>query len=507
MSTSLQQPGSARPYLRRIRLALLCFSVAANAICAGGVFCFPIISPALVTHLKLTQPQLTTIALVGMMGQYPFAAFVGKILDLYGAWACSFISACFFSAGFGLFANEISSSPDTIIQPSTSTFHRLVVFFFIAALGTVFSYFSSVFAASKNFPNYIGAAAGTSMALFGLSPTFLSLIASRYFSSPDGEVDVSHFLKFLAMLCGCVHLVGGFTMYAIPSTPKEESSSVILTNDLEAPNERTPMLPNKTNDNQVVVRVDVVSLRDQSPEPKQSTLDVLSDRNFWALAFIVFVVLGSCEMIISNIGTIVLSLPSPISTNSAFVNTSSIVSMTATQVRVLSISNTLSRLVVGPLADIVSPVPSRTIDGNRGTLREHHISRIAFMTFSTATLACTYAWMVIGVKEQVGIWALTIGAGIAYGCTFTILPSLVSSIWGLSNLGRNYGIMTYAPFLGTPSFSYLYAFSSDAGSASSQDEACRGTACWTFTFKVSALAATLACVTSVYLWRAWKGRV
>jgi len=93
-------------------------------------------------------------------------------------------------------------------------------------------------------------------------------------------------------------------------------------------------------------------------------------------------------------------------------------------------------------------------------------------------------------------------------------PSLVSSIWGLSNLGRNYGIITYAPFLGTPAFSYLYAFISaahvpgpDTGSDSNQDGVCHGPACWTLTFEVSALAAALACGMSVYLWRAWKGRV
>lgn len=77
----------------------------------------------------------------GMMGQYPFAAFVGKIIDYYGAWACSLISACLFSVGFGLFANEISKTPqDGITQPSISTFHNLVIFFFIGGLGTVFSY-------------------------------------------------------------------------------------------------------------------------------------------------------------------------------------------------------------------------------------------------------------------------------------------------------------------------------------------------------------------------------
>ena len=74
------------------------------------------------------------------MGQYPFAAFVGKILDCYGAWACSLISACLFTTGFGLFAREISKTPDTTTHPSTSTFHNLVIFFFIGAVGTVFSY-------------------------------------------------------------------------------------------------------------------------------------------------------------------------------------------------------------------------------------------------------------------------------------------------------------------------------------------------------------------------------
>ncbi|KAF8552589.1 MFS general substrate transporter [Imleria badia] len=509
MSTLIQQ-GPSRPYLRRLRLALLCFSVGANAICAGGVFCFPMISPALATHLKLTQPQLTTIALAGMMGQYPFAALVGKFLDYYGAWACSVISACLFSAGFGLFANEIANASDAITQPATSTFHNLVIFFFICALGTVFSHFSSVVAASKNFPNYIGIAAGASMALFGLSPTFLSLLASRYFSFPDGEIDVTHFLRFLAILAGCVHLLGGFTLHTIPPAPKEESNYAVITTDPEVPNERTSLLPNKTNgnnDEHEQVQVEVVSVS-ESTESNESALGLLSDRNFWAFALIVFVVLGSCETIISNIGTIVLSLPSRNATNFAFVDTPSNALMTATQVRMLSIANTLARLLVGPLADIVSPVPSHSIDGNRSFLRKHYISRIAFLTFSTALLVCTYTWTVIGVKEQAGVWVLSIGAGLAYGCVFTLIPSLVSSIWGLTNLGRNYGILLYAPFLGTPTFSYLYAFISDAHvSESNQDGVCRGPACWTLTFEMSALAAVVACGTSVYLWRAWKGRV
>ena len=131
------------------------------------------------------------------------------------------------------------------------------------------------------------------MALFCLSPTFLSLLASRYFSSPDGEIDVTHFLQFLAILCGCVHLVGGFTMHIIPAAPTEESNPAVIASDPEIPNERAALLLSTNNDEHDQVQVDAISTSDESPESKESTLDLLSDRSFWALAFILLVVAGS----------------------------------------------------------------------------------------------------------------------------------------------------------------------------------------------------------------------
>jgi hypothetical protein len=75
-----------------------------------------------------------------MMGQYPFAALVGKVIDQYGPWSCSLVSAVFFSTGFGLFSLEIAKTPDDIVQPSLTSFRNLTFFFFLAGLGTVFSY-------------------------------------------------------------------------------------------------------------------------------------------------------------------------------------------------------------------------------------------------------------------------------------------------------------------------------------------------------------------------------
>jgi len=485
--------------LRHVRLTFTCISIVANALFAGGIFIFPLFSPALASHLKLTQPQLTTIVLAGMMGQYPFAAFVGKVIDHYGPWLCSLVSAVLFSSGFGFFSWEIAKTPNGITQPSSTSFHNLTFFFFLAGLGTVFSLFSSLFAASKTFPHYLGIASGASMALFGLSPLFLSVLASSFFTDPETGLNVTRFLKFHAIVAGFIHLIGAVTLKLPAVSEPTALSAVGDPEQATEPDERSALLPRKPPGD-----VDVLVPADQH----SSTMDLLRDRNFWTLFLVSLVVLGSCEMVISNIGTIVLS--HPISSSSSGINVLGVPSTdvaTSTQVRILSLSNTVSRLLVGPVADFVSPVASYLPNGDRSYPRKHRISRIAFLVGPTILLASTYFWMELGIRSQATLWALSIGAGISYGITFTILPSLVSSIWGLSNLGRNFGIMTYAPFVGTPLFSYLYAFVSAGHTDSDQGSVCKGVECWQLTFWVGFAGALVALCGSAMLWRQWKGRV
>lgn len=125
----------------------------------------------------------------------------------------------------------------------------------------------------------------------------------------------------------------------------------------------------------------------------------------------------------------------------------------------------------------------------------------------------------------------SVGAGIVYGCPFTTLyvpphspsspiantshhlttPQPLSRLLhlGLSNLGRNYGIITYALFLGTPVFSYLYAFIAVAhvpDSESNQDGVCRGPAsrCWTLTFEVRVRGACKTFIRHEYIITPWQ---
>ncbi|KAI0362273.1 MFS general substrate transporter [Trametes cingulata] len=491
----------------RIRLALTCCAVAANAICAGGVYSFPLIAPALVEKLKLTQPQLTTIALAGMAGQYPFAALVGKAIDRYGPWSCSLAACILNGLGFSLFAREVARTSPDITQPSTSSFHLLVLYFGMIGLATVCSYFALVFAATKTFPQYIGIASGTSMSIFGLSPFFLSLVSSRYFTTAGHTVDVAGFFTLMAVLTGSVHLVSTliFRVNPIPreavAEPTDTGSGEGSSTDAEyvgtpsggALEEEEPLLPDSTPKPKDPATVHVIPVQ----EPQHgSTLDLFKDPYFWVLSVWMLIVVGSAEMVVSNLGTIVLSLPSSSSNATANV---------AAQVRLLSFFNTISRLLIGPLADLLAPVASY-LDGVWAFSRRRRTSRVVFVVATALILATTFTWLEVGVRTQEAIWPLSVGTGIAYGSTFTVLPGILSSIWGLPNLGRNFGIISYTAFVGTTIFSYLYAFVA-ARHVPPGENACIGVECWRTTFWIATGTSLLACAASLILWKRWRERV
>jgi hypothetical protein len=235
-----------------------------------------------------------------MIGQYPFAAIVGQVIDYYGPWACSLISSVLFSLGFQLFSREIAKTPDDISQPSVSSFRHLALYFFMVGLATVFSYvarrcsiyrllnevaiharyFSSLFAASKNFPNYLGIASGTSMALFGLSPLFLSLIASNFFTDRDTGLDVTSFLQFMAMFAGVVHLIGAFTLRTPPLAVEPKVSRRSDTEQSLEQNEHTALLSEIRSPGESVTEGD-------------SVLDLFRDTSFWVLTMVTLITLGS----------------------------------------------------------------------------------------------------------------------------------------------------------------------------------------------------------------------
>ena len=122
-------------------------------------------------------------------------------------------------------------------------------------------------------------------------------------------------------------------------------------------------------------------------------------------------------MVVSNLGSIILALPSASAAPDPGATTANV----ARAVRTLALANTLSRLAVGPLADALAPVAARGPDGVWAFSRARATSRVAFVAGAALLLTGTCAWLAGAVRTQEAVWPLAVGTGIAYGSVFTVM--------------------------------------------------------------------------------------
>ena len=122
---------------------------------------------------------------------------------------------------------------------------------------------------------------------------------------------------------------------------------------------------------------------------------------------------------------------------------SSAETVTTTQVRLISIANTLSRLISGPLADFISPLPSHIPASGPPPSRKCRISRVAILSGTSLLLAGAYIYLELAIRTPDDLWILryatlifrvqprfndssSVTTGAAYGITFTILCVTIS---------------------------------------------------------------------------------
>lgn len=89
-------------------------------------------------------------------------------------------------------------------------------------------------------------------------------------------------------------------------------------------------------------------------------------------------------------------------------------------VQVLSISNTISRLLIGLVSDWLSyaaePIPEAELGEGwwgwwkRTFHRKPQVSRLAFLVSAAGTLAVAYAYVAVGLQSADGLWVLSVGA-------------------------------------------------------------------------------------------------
>ncbi|KAJ3542564.1 hypothetical protein NM688_g5958 [Phlebia brevispora] len=398
--------------------------------------------------MHFSQSQLTTIALAGMVGQYPFAAFVGKVLDRHGPRICSLAASLLFALGFGLFSIEISRAPDDVPSPSTLAFCKLTISFTFVGLATVFSYFSIVFSATNTFPTYTGIASGTTMALFGSSPLVLAALAAYLFTDSSIGLNVSSFLAFLAVITGVTHLFGavflpGPVAHTLQSDEYDAhhrddeshaTQSVLTINDEEAvQDEHSPLISHRphlppdsfsgnsepdtaesgrSSTNKASMHARVVLVR----EPQHGPVWALArDPYWWVLVIVVMILVGECEMIMANLGSLFLSLAAHI-------------------LSVDFLECVTSNSAPSPTA-VTIPHPEPVDPGEPMVARPHrtvwafprhqHLSRTLFLVGAAVILAITFGWALGNMRTQGDVWILCIGVGIVYGAVFTVLAFII----------------------------------------------------------------------------------
>ena len=142
------------------------------------------------------------------------------------------------------------------------------------------------------------------MSLYSLSPLFLSLLASSFFTDPQTGLDVPKFVTFLAILAGTVHFVGGFLL----NNPPNE---VPVTADDDGEFEETA--PRQSDELSDVEEVDESAPLVTQSKPtaiihpigeNHSTLDLLRDPYFWMMFFVFLPMVGSVSRFTSQTSSI-----------------------------------------------------------------------------------------------------------------------------------------------------------------------------------------------------------
>ncbi len=305
-------------------------------------------------------------------------------------------------------ASALPAFFDTALSPPLTNFFRslippswlyLAAYYALAGSATAGSYFSAVVTSTKNFPNHSGLAIGLPCAIFGLSPLFLSQVATKWFKTAGGEVDVVGFLTFLAIVLGLINLLGWWGLRVPTEVMVEEERS-------SGAEETDPLLENRK-----VLEI----------SPELSFKQFLLQPNFWILGLVVLLLIGPGEMVLASLGSIAQTLLPPLIT----LDSSEALEIRQFQLELFSFFNTLGRLLIGIFSDLctvsLKEIELGTYYNNTLERRSKgKISRWSIMIWTSVGMVSSWIFTSIWVVDTDRLWVLSVITGLGYGIIFTL---------------------------------------------------------------------------------------
>lgn len=508
------------------------------ALCAGSITVFSLYAPMFQSHLHYTQFQVNGVAIGGSLALYLPISVMGYFCDRVGVAPLAFLSAFLFSGGYGLAATvyrKLDIAYNVLGKPhgvdNAWSYPLMVLAFVFIGAGTCALYIATVSTCAKNFGKgkYRGIVLALPITGFGLSGMWLSQAGDQWFAErrPDGsagEVDVFRFFLFLAVLYFVVGLIGSVTLKVVDeddlideAIEELEHSGLLDGSSLLGRSERGYGAVAASGEEADSETLD--QSKDEDAKWKKNwvlnaeTRQFLTDRTMWPFALAFLLMVGPGEAFINNLGTVIGTLTPPAA--GIFGSSTS----AATHVSVFGVTSTSARVLIGTLTDLLAPSPQtqhvQVASNPAQPTGRFSISRVWFLFFFAALQAFGLLFLASGAVQNHAdrFWVVSGLVGAGYGAIFSLVPLIVTIIWGVENFATNFGIIAMLPALGSTFWGLVYSGVYQAGakrtrSAPGEDDGeedifCYGKQCYSSTFWAEGITILVAC--GMLFW-AWKGR-
>ncbi|EGV60384.1 Putative monocarboxylate transporter mch1 [Yamadazyma tenuis] len=355
----------------------------------GSVLIFSLVAENLILELDFKIFHVNLISSFTVIGMYLCLPILGYLSDVYGNNLLSFIAI------FTLVPSYILNY-FAVFQFS----NKLAWFCFtycLIGLGTSSLYFSSLLTCSKIYPEKKGLSISLPVTSYGVSALISTQILKLSYFQQNHHLDLLRVFKFFAIL----YLVMGVLNFM--------ATSIII--------ERT----HKIDENTELIPISSI----EPPSHKAKFIRFLKSPSMYILLGSLFLNLGPLETYQNNLNSIAWEINRK---GSGSIDLNS-------QIILLSIFSTITRLVVGVMSDHMNK-------------RDILIGLLALGSINQAI-----SWMKLTPDTMNFI---TVIDGITYGGVFTIYPTIIAEIWGIEMLGSTWGLFMIAPAISTSLFSLVY---------------------------------------------------
>ena len=464
----------------------------------------------------------------------------GYLCDRYSPPPLSLLSSVLFGGGYLLAAFTYKSGPppDAAHGGSGWPFGIMVLAFVGVGSGTSCMYLSAVATCAKNFSQakYRGFMLAVPIAAFGLSGMWQSqvgahLLYERLPNGQKGEVDVFRYFLFLGCTLFAVGLLGALGLHIVDEedliergVEELERSGLLDESDFFRPQNGNSShtgygtLNNGTNDSASESNSEldlhlsesmIIKKREEEERLQRkkswllnhSTHTFLTDRTMWLLASGFFLVTGPGEAYINNLGTIIPTL-----TPLHRIYSSPPAGHPSTHVSIIALTSTVARLLTGTLSDLFAPAsPSVSSPPRTSFSRLTLLLPSAFLLF--------LAFFVLALPPLVPshpplFLASSALLGLGYGASFSLVPIIISVVWGVENFATNWGVVAMMPAGGAALWGIVYSvgYSRAAVPGVGGDTECKGADCFQGWAWGCAASVGVAIVLWVFAWRNWRRR-